>query len=588
MTGASSSVLFRNASDNATQVWFMDGHRISGRISLMAEDGQTPMMIGPPWEIVGVGDLNGNGKADILFRNASDNATQVWFMDGHRISGRISLMAEDGQTAMMIGPPWEILGVGDFNGNGKADILFRNTADNATQVWFMDGHRISGRISLMAEDGQTPMMIGPPWEIVGVGDFNGDGKADILFRNTADNATQVWFMDGHRISGRISLMAEDGQTPMMIGPPWEIVGVGDFNGDGKADILFRNTADNATQVWFMDGHRISGRISLMAEDGQTPMMIGPPWEVTGVATEAAISNISISRIQRFYRGTGGSLGPLGPPAGDIVRNSNGGVSQQYLLGEIHLNDIDGVAQGSTQFEVEVELSAVKCFGTEDPGGTDETFVIVSLTSINPNFSSGDSLVLTQRTEIINNVTGGAVIFKKRPVGRVRATGGGLKIHVAIFDHESGDANDLRDQIHRVLEDSARQGAQLLAGAAAGGDQRLAGAVGDVTEFEVGGVKPFKILTLGIADLLADLLSDDLIGEHEFIIPAQNIKNLADQEVFNVSCRRKPQELGADVQFNWPVREADEPLLSGGGGSYKVFFTITPIKITRPTEPAIQF
>ena len=36
---------------------------------------------------------------------------------------------------------------------------------------------------------------------------------------------------------------------------WSIVETGDFNGDGKADILWRDTGGNTT-IWFMDGMQI--------------------------------------------------------------------------------------------------------------------------------------------------------------------------------------------------------------------------------------------------------------------------------------------------------------------------------------------
>ena len=145
---------------------------------------------------------------------------------------------------------------------------------------------------------------------------------------------------------------------------------------------------------------------------------------------------------------------------------------------------------------------------------------------------------------------------------------------------------MRDEINAVVEDAAKKGAQLIAGAAASGNQQLAGAIGDVTEFEVGGVKPFKILSLGLAGLLADILSDDMIGEHEFVVPAQNICDISDPAAFQASFRRNPEILDADVQFNWPPTDADEFLFSGGGGSYKVYFTVTPVKIERPLEPRL--
>ena len=277
-----SDLLFRNGSDNGTQIWMMDGNRINSRVTLLSEDGKTPMSVGPPWSIVGIGDFNKNGGADILFVNSVTGQTQVWLMDGNRIIRRVPLMSEDGKTEMSVGPPFTIVGIGDFDKNGGADILFRNTADNGTQIWLMDGNRISRRVPLLSEDNKTPMFVGPPFTIVGIGDFDKNGGADILFRNTTDNGTQIWLMDGNRISRRVPLLSEDGKTPMFVGPPFEIVGIGDFNKNGGADILFRNTSDNGTQIWLMDGNRISRRVPLLSEDNKTSMFIGAPFSVVGV------------------------------------------------------------------------------------------------------------------------------------------------------------------------------------------------------------------------------------------------------------------------------------------------------------------
>jgi len=52
---------------------------------------------------------------------------------------------------------------------------------------------------------------------VGTGDFNGDGKTDILWRNKSTGQNVVWFMDG----GTYSTYAELLQVP---DANWEIVG----------------------------------------------------------------------------------------------------------------------------------------------------------------------------------------------------------------------------------------------------------------------------------------------------------------------------------------------------------------------------
>jgi hypothetical protein len=83
-------------------------------------------------------------------------------------------------------------------------------------------------------------------------DFNGDGRADILWRH-ASGALYIWFLDGTSIIGAGLL---GGATN-----DWVIDGVGDFNGDGRADILWRHSS-GALYVWLLDGLRVIGAGSL--------------------------------------------------------------------------------------------------------------------------------------------------------------------------------------------------------------------------------------------------------------------------------------------------------------------------------------
>jgi hypothetical protein len=76
-------------------------------------------------------------------------------------------------------------------------------------------------------------------------DFNGDGKADVLWRSETTGTTIIWLMDG---TTRLAAGAI-GNPPLA----WQIDKIEDYNGDGKGDILWRHTGNGKALVWLMDG-----------------------------------------------------------------------------------------------------------------------------------------------------------------------------------------------------------------------------------------------------------------------------------------------------------------------------------------------
>ena len=274
--GSKADIVWHNSSTGETQIWFMDGFKVTGRATVLGETGQ-PTFIGWPFSIIGVADFDKDGKADVLWYNSSTGETQIWFMNGPRVASRATVLGENGEPTF-IGPPFSIVGVGDFNKDGNADILWYNNSTGETQIWFMNGPRVASRATVLGDNGE-PTFIGPPFSIVGVGDFSKDGNADILWYNNSTGETQIWFMNGPRVASRATVLGENGE-PTFIGPPFSIVGVGDFNGDGKADILWHNSSTGETQIWLMDGPRVSSRATVLGETGQ-PTFIGPPFSIVG-------------------------------------------------------------------------------------------------------------------------------------------------------------------------------------------------------------------------------------------------------------------------------------------------------------------
>jgi hypothetical protein len=78
------------------------------------------------------------------------------------------------------------------------------------------------------------------WTVVGTGDFDGDGKSDILWRNANNGRNAIWS------SGNAATQQATTDVTDLV---WKVVGTGDFDGDGKADILWRNASGGQNAIW---------------------------------------------------------------------------------------------------------------------------------------------------------------------------------------------------------------------------------------------------------------------------------------------------------------------------------------------------
>jgi hypothetical protein len=187
----------------------------------------------PGWQSAGAGDLDGDGKADLVWRDGNTGDVSVWLMNGARIKALKDVASGVPLT-------WQIAGVGDLDGDGKADLVWRDTQTGAVSVWLMDG------LGLKLPAFDVSPSVDHAWQIAGLGDLDGDGKADLVWRQMQSGDVAVWLMDGATVK----------QSPVVAeGVPlaWRIAKVKDFDGDGKADLLWRNAQNGDVALWLING-----------------------------------------------------------------------------------------------------------------------------------------------------------------------------------------------------------------------------------------------------------------------------------------------------------------------------------------------
>jgi FG-GAP-like repeat len=236
-------------------MWEIDGTTVT--------DGPSLAKPGSGWYIAGIGDFNGDGNSDILWRNGAAN--QIWELNktGRINKGQNSIT--DNYTGAILKPPsdWKVVGTGDFNRDGKFDILWqKNTGE--IEIWEMMGTVRIGHGRISNPD--------PGWRAVGTGDFNLDGMADILWQN-ANGEVAISEMNGTTVTNTYNIAFNNP------GNLWKAVGAGNFDGTGKADILFQNRGNGQVWICKKDATKLT---PIKNANGSIPNP-GPSWQVVGVS-----------------------------------------------------------------------------------------------------------------------------------------------------------------------------------------------------------------------------------------------------------------------------------------------------------------
>ncbi|MEO8141395.1 MAG: FG-GAP-like repeat-containing protein [Sphingomicrobium sp.] len=212
-----SDILWRNV-DGQMSNWLGQPHG-----GFTPNNANAAAVVPTAWQIAGTGDFNGDGRDDVLWRN-TDGQISNWLA----VAGG-GYVQNNANAAAVVPTAWHVVGTGDFNGDGRDDILWRHN-DGTVSDWL--GTAVGG---FTANDANAARVAPTTWHVVGTGDFNGDGRDDILWRSDSGQLSD-WL--GQANGG---FMLNDAVALTTVDNAWTVAGTGDFNGDGRDDILWRNS-----------------------------------------------------------------------------------------------------------------------------------------------------------------------------------------------------------------------------------------------------------------------------------------------------------------------------------------------------------
>jgi hypothetical protein len=180
-----SDMLFRHA-DGWLAAWYLQSNLVihTGYVSINR-------VADSNWRIAGVGDTNGDRHADIVWQH-TDGWLAVWLMRGTTVLSTQFLSIPRVQDSQ-----WRIAAVGDLNSDGRADLVWRST-DGWLAAWFLEGTTVALTQYLSIDRVADPL-----WQIVAAGSTSISAPPAVVWRHQESGTVALWQMNGATVMSTI-------------------------------------------------------------------------------------------------------------------------------------------------------------------------------------------------------------------------------------------------------------------------------------------------------------------------------------------------------------------------------------------------
>ncbi len=342
-----------------------------------------------PWA-VSIGDFNADGKADIATANSGDNTVSVLLGNG---AGGFA-----GAFSISVGIKPRSLAAGDFNGDGKSDIAVANNGSNDVSILLSDS---AGNLTTSTAN----IAVGTQPRSIIACDVNNDGNLDIITADTGSNATSILIGNGLGQFNRAPSVSVGGN-------PYSVA-AGDFNSDGKIDIATANLDSSTVSVRLGDGSGgFSGSTTLVSNWDPYSLAVGD-FNGDGKA-DLVTANVYNSVLVFLGDGTGGFIQPSETKSGlnrsIAIADFNGDGKDDFAFANTQANAVLVMSYAPPKITVESGTGAAEA-GTQGafnltldapapPGGLKVNFDTLGSTamkSLDYSFTPGNNIISINST-----------------------------------------------------------------------------------------------------------------------------------------------------------------------------------------------
>jgi hypothetical protein len=153
-------IIWHHEASGQVYIWYMsatpEGQAVFLNGSYVTHaDMTTPVTLNPAarteWRIAGAGDVSGDGKLDLIWRNVVTGAAIAWTLDNAMFTGTVDWG--------IVNPAWQLRGVGYYAGDAAADLVWQHAETGQIYLWVREAGELVPNTSV----GATQLT----WQIVG-------------------------------------------------------------------------------------------------------------------------------------------------------------------------------------------------------------------------------------------------------------------------------------------------------------------------------------------------------------------------------------------------------------------------------------